>query len=79
MIANKLKLSKENKKGTKRRTFYRLAERVGFEPTVHLLGVHTISNRAPSTTRTPLLLEVMEENNYGGEGRIRTHEGLGRP
>jgi hypothetical protein len=31
-----------------------LAERVGFEPTVHLLGVHTISNRAPSASRAPL-------------------------
>ena len=26
----------------------RMAEREGFEPSVHLLGVHTISNRAPS-------------------------------
>jgi hypothetical protein len=31
-----------------------LAERVGFEPTVHLLGVHTISSRAPSASRAPL-------------------------
>ncbi len=34
-----------------------MAEREGFEPSVHLLNVHTISNRAPSTTRTPLHLE----------------------
>ena len=31
-----------------------LAEREGFEPSVPLLGVHTISNRAPSTARSPL-------------------------
>ena len=31
-----------------------LAERVGFEPTIRLNTEYTISNRAPSTTRTPL-------------------------
>ena len=31
-----------------------LAEREGFEPSVPLLGVHTISSRAPSTARSPL-------------------------
>ena len=32
----------------------RMAERGGFEPPVPLLGVHTISSRAPSTARSPL-------------------------
>jgi hypothetical protein len=32
----------------------RMAEREGFEPSVPLLGVHTISSRAPSTARSPL-------------------------
>ena len=32
----------------------KMAERVGFEPTVHLLGGHTISSRAPSAARSPL-------------------------
>ena len=27
-----------------------MAEREGFEPSVHLLGVHTISSRAPSAS-----------------------------
>ena len=31
-----------------------VAEREGFEPSVPLLGVHTISSRAPSTARSPL-------------------------
>ena len=31
-----------------------MAERGGFEPPVPLLGVHTISSRAPSTARSPL-------------------------
>ena len=31
-----------------------VAEREGFEPSVHLLGVHTISSRAPSASRTSL-------------------------
>ncbi len=32
-----------------------LAEGVGFEPTVPLLGAHSLSRRAPSATRSPLL------------------------
>ncbi len=31
-----------------------MAEREGFEPSIHLLGVHTISSRAPSASRTSL-------------------------
>ena len=31
-----------------------MAERGGFEPPVHLLGIHTISSRAPSASRTSL-------------------------
>ena len=34
-----------------------MAERGGFEPPVPLLGVHTISSRAPSTARSPLPAE----------------------
>lgn len=41
-----------------------LAERGGFEPPTHLLGVYTISSRARSTTPAPLLA--------GGEYRTRT-------
>ena len=33
--------------------FWKLAERVGFEPTVEF-PLHTLSKRAPSTTRTSL-------------------------
>ena len=36
------------------RTSFKMAERGGFEPPVPLLGVHTISSRAPSTARSPL-------------------------
>jgi hypothetical protein len=36
----------------------RMAERGGFEPPVPLLGVHTISSRAPSTARSPLRLAI---------------------
>jgi hypothetical protein len=32
-----------------------LAERLGFEPRVDLSGLHTLSRRAPSTARPPLL------------------------
>jgi hypothetical protein len=35
-----------------------MAERGGFEPPVPLLGVHTISSRAPSTARSPLRSRV---------------------
>src|SRR5580700_9119179 len=38
---------------TKVRGYYDMAERVGFEPTVEF-PQHTLSKRAPSTTRTPL-------------------------
>ena len=34
-----------------------MAERVGFEPTVGGLPLHTLSKRAPSTTRTSLRVE----------------------
>ena len=58
-----------------------LAEREGFEPSVHLLGVHTISSRAPSASSgiSPqdfsrnILVAVFVALNYGGEGGIRTH------
>ena len=33
---------------------WKVAEREGFEPSVHLLGVHTISSRAPSASRASL-------------------------
>jgi hypothetical protein len=36
----------------------RMAERGGFEPPVPLLGVHTISSRAPSTARSPLRVGI---------------------
>ncbi len=31
-----------------------MAEREGFEPSEHLVGIHTISSRAPSATRASL-------------------------
>ena len=31
-----------------------MAEREGFEPSEHLMSIHTLSKRAPSTTRPPL-------------------------
>ena len=37
-----------------------MAEREGFEPSVHLVSVHALSKRAPSTTRTSLLLVYRE-------------------
>ncbi len=36
-----------------------LAEREGFEPSVPLLAVHTISNRAPSASRASLLVRYV--------------------
>src|SRR5690606_40144353 len=33
----------------------RLAEGAGFEPAIRLIAVYTLSRRAPSTTRPPLL------------------------
>ena len=38
------------------RHFLYLAERAGFEPAVPLLAVHSLSKRAPSASRSPLLL-----------------------
>ena len=37
---------------------YKKTEAVGFEPTVRV-NVHTLSKRAPSATRTPLLKDVI--------------------
>ena len=34
-----------------------MAEREGFEPSEHLLGAHTISNRAPSASRASLRVD----------------------
>src|SRR5262245_25295554 len=39
-----------------------MAERGGFEPPVPLLGVHTISSRAPSTARSPLRFGMSSTN-----------------
>ncbi len=33
---------------------FELAEREGFEPSEHLVGIHAISSRAPSATRASL-------------------------
>src|SRR5512137_3105068 len=41
----------------------RLAERVGFEPTVHLLGGQTISSRSPSAARSPLQFDASSRRN----------------
>lgn len=49
-----------------------MAERVGFEPTEGFLDPHSISSRAPSSTRPPL--------RFGAPGGIRTHDpGSGGP
>src|SRR5882672_2491340 len=45
---------------------YGLAERVGFEPTVEF-PLHTLSKRAPSTTRTSLRLSGINSLPEGGE------------
>ncbi len=58
-----------------------MAEREGFEPSVHLLGVHTISSRAPSASRASLHNIHLTDpcsapaggKPGGGEGGIRTH------
>ncbi len=49
-----------------------MAERMGFEPMVRLLGVHTISSRAPSASSdtSPRFLELPQMS--GGERGIRT-------
>ena len=44
----------------------KLAERVGFEPTVEF-PLHTLSKRAPSTTRTSLRLSGINSLPEGGE------------
>ena len=55
-------------------------ERVGFEPTSHLVGGYTLSKRALSATQTPLhcsgFILYSHQRFDGGEGGIRTHEGL---
>jgi hypothetical protein len=38
-----------------------VAEREGFEPSEHLLGIHTISSRAPSAARASLRTGVIIE------------------
>src|SRR5438132_12142666 len=45
---------------------YGLAERVGFEPTVEF-PLHTLSKRAPSTTRTSLRLSGINSLPAGGD------------
>ena len=35
-----------------------MAEREGFEPSIHLVGVYALSKRAPSAARTSLLLYI---------------------
>jgi hypothetical protein len=65
-----------------------LAERPGFEPGVEF-PPHTLSRRAPSTTRTPLRMAIRGRVlsldvrpgtragiEHGGEGGIRTHVGV---
>ena len=37
-----------------------MAEREGFEPSIHLVGVYALSKRAPSAARTSLLKYVAE-------------------
>ncbi len=48
------------------------AETEGVEPSEELLTPHSISNRAPSATRSRLQ-KMNSENNSGGGGGIRTH------
>lgn len=61
--------------------FHRLAEREGFEPSVQF-PTHTLSKRAPSATRTslqntrPEVARTLYQNQNGGEGGIRTLEGV---
>ena len=55
-----------------------LAERVGFEPTVEF-PLHTLSKRAPSTTRTSLRLSVRlrGECRFGETSRRSPHKSAG--
>ena len=63
---------RRKKRHTRRNTdhkplyFQGLAERVGFEPTLEF-PLNTLSKRAPSTTRPPLLGMVFLEFNTGKE------------
>src|SRR5262245_23174452 len=49
-----------------------MAERGGFEPPVPLLGVHTISSRAPSTARSPLRLRLLRYDTTGMQIHLST-------
>ena len=49
---NPIKLQPGQRPG---RTLAKMAEREGFEPSVHLVSIHALSKRAPSTARTSLL------------------------
>src|SRR5262245_50149787 len=51
-----------------------MAEREGFEPSIQLLTVYSLSRRAPSATRPSLHSTFL----IGGGGRIRTHGTLPR-
>ncbi len=58
--------------------YKRGAETEGFEPSVELLALHTISNRAPSATRSRLHSRSSKSRRpvvrrAGGGGGIRTH------
>jgi hypothetical protein len=41
-----------------------MAEREGFEPSEHLVGIHAISSRAPSATRASLRSEAIPHNKH---------------
>lgn len=49
-----------------------MAEREGFEPSVELLTLHSLSRRAPSASRSSLRNQRHQQKNGGGS-RIRTH------
>ena len=59
---------------TNRHTYIVMAERVGFEPTVGFPR-HTLSKRAPSTTRTPLHRMKLNQTSTN----FRPEEICGRP
>jgi hypothetical protein len=56
-----------------------MVETEGFEPSVELLAPHTISNRAPSASRSRLqkknvfIKTIKKRKKKGGGGGIRTH------
>ena len=61
----------------------RMAELEGFEPSVELVIPHSISNRAPSASRSQLLAHktarlIRFSKEHGGGGGIRTPGPLGR-